>query len=152
MASMNAVVLIGRLTKDPEARQPTQSGLSITKFSVAVDRKSGTKEDRKTDFFDVTAFSKTAEFVNNYLNKGDLVAVGGRVEINKVPAHDGNGTVTFVDVVANTVEKLSWDKDATDKVAGSESTATVPATSPAKPVDTLEAGPTDDDADPFADE
>jgi len=76
--NFNHVVLIGRITRDPETSFSTK-GTQLAKFSLAVSR---TYND-ETDFFSCVAFGKTAEFVGNYLTKGRLVCVDGEIQINK---------------------------------------------------------------------
>lgn len=76
--AINQVILMGRLTRDPELRS-TPSGKSITSFSIAVDRYNS--ED--TDFFDITAWDKLAEISNQYLNKGSKVIVQGRLQLDR---------------------------------------------------------------------
>jgi len=75
---MNKVILIGRLTADPELRQ-TQSGVSSCRFTVAVDRKFTNKDtgERETDFISCIAWRQTAEFVSRYFNKGKMIALEG---------------------------------------------------------------------------
>ncbi len=111
MPSLNKIVLIGRLTRDPE-QSYSASNLSIVKFTIAVDRqyKDSQTGERKTDFFDCRAFRQTADFVSQYITKGQLVAVDGRVEINKVPGQDGN-TRYFTNVVCDRVESLQGRGD-----------------------------------------
>ena len=72
---MNNVVLMGRLTADPELRT-TNSGLNYCRFTVAVDRYSK-GEDKKTDFINCVAWRQTAEFVERYFSKGKMIAVQG---------------------------------------------------------------------------
>jgi single-strand DNA-binding protein len=108
---MNKIVLTGRLTRDPEERVTT-SGLTIAKFSVAVDRRSKDQNgEKQTDFFNCSAFRSNAEFVNNYAKKGRLVAVEGRVEINNFTKQDGSKG-TAVDVICDNVELLDKKPDA----------------------------------------
>ena len=83
---LNKVILTGRMVADPEAVQ-TAGSTSITKVRVAVDRKGREKE---TDFFDCTAFGKTAEFVETYLNKGRMVALVGQLRVRSYDAKDGS--------------------------------------------------------------
>lgn len=106
MPSLNKIILIGRLTRDPE-QSYTASNLSIVKFSIAVDRKYKDSQtgERKTDFFNCKAFRQTADFVSQYITKGQLVAVEGRIEINKIQGNDGNPRY-FTDVVCDGVESL----------------------------------------------
>ena len=75
---MNKVILIGRLTADPELRQ-TQSGIFSCRFTVAVDRRFADKNtgERQADFISCTAWRQTAEFVSRYFNKGKLICVEG---------------------------------------------------------------------------
>ena len=75
---MNKVILVGRLTADPELRQ-TQSGVSSCRFTVAVDRRFADKNtgERQADFISCTAWRQTAEFVSRYFSKGKLIAVEG---------------------------------------------------------------------------
>ncbi|HEX8234360.1 MAG TPA: single-stranded DNA-binding protein [Abditibacteriaceae bacterium] len=110
MPSFNRVVLIGRLTRDPELRY-TAGGLAITKFSIAVDRRFKNQQgERVTDFFDCSAFRQTAEFVANYVNKGRLVAVDGRIEMNQSTGQDGQKRY-FTNIICDTVETLDSQRD-----------------------------------------
>lgn len=76
--SINQVILMGRLTRDPELRT-TASGKAVTSFSLAVDRQ-GSEE---TDFFDITAWEKLAQLVVDYLEKGRRVVVQGRLQLDR---------------------------------------------------------------------
>lgn len=96
---MNQVALVGRVTKDPSF-----VGTGATprcNFSVAVDRPYLKDKEKQTDFFDCVAWGKTAEFIGKYIEKGRLVAVTGRVEINVVQAMDGTQKRFTNIVVAN---------------------------------------------------
>lgn len=95
---MNKIFLIGRLTKDPQRGQ-TQSGKTVARFSVAI-KKQG---QDGADFFDATAFDKTAENVLQYLAKGRQVAVVGRVSIGSYTDRNGVTRKTF-DIFADQVE------------------------------------------------
>jgi len=75
---MNRVILIGRLTKDPEIR--TSGNYTIASFSIAVDRKFKRDGEPEADFFNYTAFNKTAEFIEKYCKKGTKMAVEGRIQ------------------------------------------------------------------------
>lgn len=99
---INSVVIMGRLTYEPELRS-TQSGISVIRFQVACDRnyqKSG--EERKADFIDVTAWRQTAEFVSRYFHKGSMIAVEGSIQTDSYTDKDGNKSKS-VQVVANNV-------------------------------------------------
>jgi single-strand DNA-binding protein len=88
---MNQIVLMGRLTRDPELRH-TQSGTQVAAFSLAVDRGYTSKEsgERQTDFIDIVAWRSTAEFVSKYFTKGQMAAVTGRLQIRDWTDKDGN--------------------------------------------------------------
>lgn len=124
---INSVVLVGRLGADPELRTTT-SGKNVTSFRIAVNRR-GSDE---ADWFHVSCWERTAEYVSNYLHKGRLVAVEGRLQSRKYTASDGS-TREVVEVVANNVQSLDRPKDETPAVAG-----------------TPGAPPVDDPYDPFA--
>ena len=99
---LNRVILMGRLTKDPELRH-TQSGLSVTSFSIAVDRSyKGQDGERETDFYDVVAWRSTADFVCNYLSKGRMVVVEGKLQTRSWQDKSGNNRKS-VEVVADSV-------------------------------------------------
>lgn len=87
---LNKIIIMGRLTRDPELRR-TGSGTAVTSFSLAVDRdfksQSGEKE---TDFIDVVAWRSTAEFVSKYFTKGRMAVVEGRLQIRDWQDRDGN--------------------------------------------------------------
>lgn len=99
---LNTVVLMGRLTSDPELRH-TSNDVAVTSFTLAVNRsyaKAGT--ERVTDFIDVVAWRNTAEFVSKYFNKGQLVAVQGSIQTRTYQDKDGNKRKAF-EVVADNV-------------------------------------------------
>jgi len=79
---MNHIVIMGRLTRDPERRE-TATGVPVTSFSLAVDRGYTPKDggEKQTDFIDVVAWRNTAEFVSKYFTKGQMAAVTGRLQI-----------------------------------------------------------------------
>ena len=87
---LNRIILMGRLTRDPELRR-TGSGTAVTSFSLAVDRdfksQSGEKE---TDFIDIVAWRNTAEFVSKYFTKGRMAVVEGRLQIRDWTDKDDN--------------------------------------------------------------
>ena len=99
---MNNVSLIGRLTANPELKH-SQNGLAYTRFSIAVDRsfvKQG--EERQTDFINIVAWGKTAEFVCKYFMKGQRIGITGEIRTGSYTAQDGSKRYTF-DVAANNV-------------------------------------------------
>lgn len=84
---MNKVILMGRLTKDPEI---FNGNSTVAKYSLAVDRKFKTENGPTADFFNLVSFGKQAEFVQNYLHKGTKIVVSGRIENNSYTDKDGN--------------------------------------------------------------
>ena len=88
---LNHIVLMGRLTRDPELRR-TGSGLAVVSFSLAVDRDFGNREtgDKETDFIDIVAWRNTAEFVSKYFTKGRMAVVSGRLQIRNWTDKEGN--------------------------------------------------------------
>ncbi len=101
---MNNVILIGRLTKDPELRYIQATGRAVTSFSIAVDREfRGSNGERQADFFNVVVWGKMAENVANYLEKGRQVAVDGRIE-NRSYENDKGEKRYVTEIIANKVE------------------------------------------------
>ena len=99
---LNKVVLMGRLTKDPELRR-TGSGTAVTSFSLACDRDFKSQSgDKETDFIDVVAWKNTAEFVSKYFSKGRMAVVEGRLQIRDWTDKDG-GKRRSAEVVAENV-------------------------------------------------
>ena len=93
---MNKVILMGRLTKDPEVRCSNgASQTTISRFSVAVDRKFKQDGQPNADFFNCTCFGKQAEFVEKYLHKGTKVVLSGRVQNNNYTNKDGQMVYSF---------------------------------------------------------
>ena len=87
---LNHIVLMGRLTRDPELRR-TQSGTAVAAFALAVDRDfKGDDGEKKTDFIDIVAWRNTAEFVSKYFTKGRMAVVEGRLQIRPWTDKDGN--------------------------------------------------------------
>ena len=105
----NIVVLTGRLTADPELKT-TQSGLSVTSFSIAVDRRFGSGEERQTDFINIVAWRQLAEFVAKYFKKGNLIGIEGSIQTRKYTDKNGNNRTAF-EVVANNVQFVETKRD-----------------------------------------
>lgn len=96
---LNSVILMGRLTREPELRQ-TDAGTSVCRFSIAVDN--GYGENKKTDFINCVSFNGTAEFVAKYFSKGQMIALSGRISSR---SWDDNGTTRYAtEVIAREVE------------------------------------------------
>ena len=99
---LNKITVMGRMTKDPELRR-TQSGTAVASFAIAVERdykpEGGEKE---TDFFDVVAWRKTAEFVCRYFAKGRMAVIDGRLQTRKWTDKNGGNRVA-VEIIADSV-------------------------------------------------
>lgn len=104
---MNSVVLIGRLTRDPEVRYISSSQTAVATFSVAIDRPIRAGGEKQTDFPRVTVFGKQAENCEKYLAKGRLVGVQGRLQTGSYRNKD-SVTVYTTDVIADRIEFLEW--------------------------------------------
>lgn len=162
MASMNKVILIGRLTHDPELRY-TASEIPVASFSVAVDRPFKNAQGEKvTDFFRCKAWRQSAQFVSDYIKKGRLVAVEGRIELNSFVGQDGVKKYT-TDIVCDNVQALDSARDrdasgggyaAAPPAAPPQAAAPVRNNPPAASVAPANDAEFDDfdDSDPFADE
>lgn len=98
---LNHIVLMGRLTRDPELRY-TQSQIPVASIRIAVDRDYGRGEEKQTDFIDVTAWRQTAEFISKYFQKGRMIVVSGRLQMREWTDKDGNKRVS-AEVVADNV-------------------------------------------------
>ncbi|OYD07937.1 single-stranded DNA-binding protein [Paludifilum halophilum] len=102
---LNRVVLIGRLTRDPELRY-TPNGVAVTSFNLAVNRRFTNQQgEREADFIDIVAWRQLAETVANYMKKGRQVAVEGRLQIRKFENQEGR-RIKVAEVVAENVQFL----------------------------------------------
>lgn len=106
---LNRVVLIGRLATDPELKY-TPSGIAVTTFRLAVDRRPNSQGEKETDFVSIVAWRQSAEFAANYLTKGRLVAVDGRLQIRSWVAQDGTKR-NAAEVVADDLRGLDRPKE-----------------------------------------
>ena len=95
---LNKAILNGRLTKAPELKQ-TNNGKSVCSFTIAVDR---SRDREKTDFIPIVAWGKTAEFVNQWFGKGDLITIVGRIEVRNYEDKNGNKR-TATEIIAEEV-------------------------------------------------
>lgn len=96
---INKVILMGRLTRDPEMRH-TNSGTPVTSFSIAIDN--GYGDNKRTDFVNCIAWNKTAEFVSKHFAKGKMIIVIGRISTRSWETQDGKRAYA-TEVVANEV-------------------------------------------------
>jgi single-strand DNA-binding protein len=161
---LNRVVLVGRLTKDPEMKY-TPQGVAVAQMSIAVQRVTKNESgDYDVDFFDIVAWRRTAEFASNYLQKGRLVSVDGRLQTRSWVAQDGSKR-KVVEIVADNIDTLERRPDGEGPVSSD-----MGASAPAAPAPTAarasapaatgggsrSAAPAQDEeldeSDPFADE
>ena len=102
---INRVVLVGRLTRDPEMNV-SQSNIAVTKFNLAVNRPFTSKDgEQSADFINIVCFRKVAENVNQYVKKGSLVGIDGRIQTRNYENKDGQ-RVYVTEVVADSVQFL----------------------------------------------
>ena len=88
---LNKIVIMGRLTRDPEVRQ-TQTGTNVANFTLAVDRDLKNKQtgERETDFIDCVAWAQSADFISKYFSKGSMAVISGRLQIRSWTDAEGN--------------------------------------------------------------
>lgn len=119
---MNQIVIMGRLTADPELKE-TQSGKSVTSFSVAVQRDyANEQKEYETDFIPVVAWRSTAEFVCRYFAKGQMIALTGRLQSRKYTDKEGNNRTAY-DVVADRVYFTGGKQDDTKPAQAAQPSA-----------------------------
>lgn len=121
---LNQVIIMGRLTRDPELRR-TGSGLAVTSFSVAVERDFPNKEtgQKEVDFINCVAWRHTGEFVSKYFTKGSMIVVSGRLQMRNWTDDNGNKRVS-AEVVAENVYFGGSKKDTTSSPANPYTTVT----------------------------
>ena len=110
----NLVVLTGRLTADPELKT-TPNGISVCTFGIAVDRAYKNGEEKQTDFINIVAWRKTAEFISKYFKKGNVIGIEGSIQTRKFQDKDGNNRTAF-EVVANNVQFVESKKSDTTNI------------------------------------
>ena len=152
---LNVVALVGRMVADPELKY-TPSGVAVCTFTIAVNRWSKSESgERETDFIDIVAWRQRAEFAANYLTKGRLVGVSGRLQQRSWVQQDGQKR-SKIQVVASDVQGLDSPKERQVSQAASEpasEAASAPATPTAAAAPSPEGGVESDmDYDPFAEE
>ena len=128
MSTLNNVVLVGRLTATPELRR-TNSGSSVTSFTIALDNPTAKDQDKTTSFIPVNCWNATAENVAKYCDKGDLIALEGRLNQRTYEDKDGNRR-SVVEVIAQNIQFLTPMKD--KKEPAEEEPEPEPARTPAK--------------------
>ena len=130
---MNKVILMGRLTRDPEIRYAQDNSLPVARFTIAVDRRFKRDNSQQTaDFISCVAFGKTAEFFEKYMKQGTKVCLEGRIQTNSFTKQDGSKGYS-TDVVVENVE-FAESKNASSnsnyQAAPQQQAAPAPAPSP----------------------
>jgi single-strand DNA-binding protein len=123
MSSFNKVILVGRVTRDPELRY-TPNGRPVAQFGLAVDRpRSSSGGDKETDFFDVVVWQQTAEFAAKYATKGRLVLIDGRLQVRSYETQEGQKRKSY-EIVGNDLRLL--DRKETSSAPPSEQSYDAP--------------------------
>lgn len=110
----NLVVLTGRCVADPELKTTT-NGISVCTFSIAVDRRYNSGEERQADFINIVAWRGSAEFVSKYFKKGDMIGIEGSIQTRRYQDRDGNNRTAF-EVVANNIQFVGGKKSDNNSV------------------------------------
>jgi single-strand DNA-binding protein len=134
---MNRVVMVGRIVKDPEVKK-TQSNKTVANFTVAINDK---YSKDKTDFINCVAWEKTADYLGNYVKKGNLIAVEGRISTRNYDGSDGK-KVYITEVVCESVQGLERN-DQTQTTSNHEQPRATPSNP--KPWQTFTPEPTEED-------
>lgn len=129
---INSVVLVGRLTKDPELKY-TQGGIAVCRFTLAVNRPfSNQQGKREADFVNCVTWRKQAENTANYLKKGSLAGIEGRIQTSNFEGKDGN-RVFMTEIVADSVQFLEPKNSNTNNSSGGSSNVSNQPTHPNTP-------------------
>lgn len=115
---LNRVILIGRLTRQPELRI-TPGGTSVTTITLAVDRRPSPSGQKETDFIDVVLFGRLADVTCQYMDKGRLVAIEGRLQSRSWETKDGQKRKSW-EVIADSIQFLDGKPKSQDQTANSE--------------------------------
>ncbi|WP_373897225.1 single-stranded DNA-binding protein [Haloimpatiens sp. FM7315] len=118
---MNRVVLIGRLVKDPELKFLPSTGTAVATFNIAVDRRfKSQNQQQEADFIPIVVWGKQAESTANYMSKGKLIGISGRIQTRSYDAKDGSRRYV-TEVVADEVQFLEWGGGNKSSVSGNNS-------------------------------
>lgn len=132
---LNRIILIGRLTRDPELRY-TPAGVAVTQFSLAIDRPftGGNGKEKEVDFINIVTWRQLAETCANYLRKGRLTAVEGRLQIRNYDNNEGR-KIYVTEVVADNVRFLESAKNNSEPSSNNNSHNQDPFQDDGKPID-----------------
>ena len=122
---LNVVVLSGRLTADPELKT-TANGISVCSFSIAVERRFKSGEERQSDFINIVTWRSSAEFVSKYFKKGQMIAIRGSIQTRRYQDKDGNNRTAF-EVVADDVQFADFARREGDAASMVSAPAATPA-------------------------
>lgn len=122
--SLNHIVLMGRMVKDPELKQ-TQSGVSVCNFTIAVDRDYKNGDEKVADFVDCVVWRNSADFVSKYMKKGRMVVVSGSLQSRKWQDKEGNNRTSW-EVQAQNVYFADSKKDGDSSSGGGSSAPASP--------------------------
>lgn len=148
---LNRVILIGRLTRDPELRY-TPAGVAVTQFTLAVDRPfSNQQKEREADFIPVVVWRQQAEHCANYLRKGRLAAVEGRLQVRNYDNNEGR-KVYVTEVIADNVRFLESANGQGQSAGGGGNFARDEFAPPAPPSQNRSFGGARNNQDPFSDD
>lgn len=118
MIQINKVVIIGRLTSDPTLKYTPGAGTAVTTVTLAVDRRYSKDEKKEADFIPVVIWGKSAESTAQYMKKGLLMGVAGRIQTRSYEAKDG-GKRYVTEVVAEEIKFLQWgDRQSSEDYSG----------------------------------
>lgn len=115
MANINCAILIGRMTADPELKQ-TPSGVSVTSFSIAVNRRYTKGEEQQADFINIVAWRNTAEFITKYFKKGNAIFIKGSIQTRSWTDQNGNKHYT-TEVIADEAQFVETKKGQSEEQA-----------------------------------
>lgn len=139
---LNRVILIGRLTADPEVRY-TQSGIAVANFRLAVDRRfKDAQGERQTDFINIVTWRKTAELVGQYVKKGYLIGLEGFLQMRQYQNKEGENRTVY-EVVADSVQFL--DRGSGGGGSGARESTAAPSDSDAPPEYSSQEPPSDNE-------
>ena len=122
---LNVVVLSGRLTADPELKT-TANGISVCSFSIAVERRYRSGEERQSDFINIVTWRSSAEFVSKYFKKGQMIAIRGSIQTRRYQDKDGNNRTAF-EVVADDVQFADFARREGDAAPAAAAAPATPA-------------------------
>lgn len=149
---INSVVLVGRLTKDPELKY-TQGGIASCRFTLAANRPFKTNGEQEADFINCVAWRKTAENMANFLKKGSLTGIEGRIQTSNFEGKDGN-RVFMTEVVADSVQFLEPRNNSSNQSNGSNQSGNTNTPNPSQGAqnrqETTNNGGYGQDHDPFS--